>query len=509
MSQTIENAAPPTASEQPDRPDTAPIAWRPVAVIAGVLTLALLLTSGRYGYFGDELYFLSAGRHLDWGYIDQPPLLPLLARAMDTVAPGNLVVLRLPATLLTGAGVVLCALIARELGGRRRAQILSAGAFAVSPIVVVFGHLLITPTLDVFFWTLISWLLVRWIRLREDRLLLWLGIAAALALQDKYLVGVFLLALVGAVAAVGPRELLTRPALWAAAAIAVLVTVPSLVWQAQHGWPQAEMTDVIAAEDDALFGGRVLFLPLALILSGFPLVLLMCAGLWRLLRMEALRGYRFLGWAALAVTAFFLLTDGRAYYVAGLFPMLWAAGAVSLQHRPAARGWRWGFGVPAFVICAAVALAGLPVYPASSVGRTPQGANFSTTETIGWPQLAATVSQAYHALPAEQQHNAVIVTDTFWAQGALDRYGPGHGLPQAYSPQRGAWYFGAPPDDSGAVLYVGGDEAKLRERFGSVRQVATVDNGLDVNNTNQGKAVWLCEGPHTPWSRIWPDLRTL
>ncbi|WP_331386672.1 ArnT family glycosyltransferase [Saccharothrix sp. ST-888] len=245
--------------------------------------------------------------------------------------------LRLPATLLTGAGAVLSALIARELGGQRRAQVLSAGAFAVSPIVVAFGHLLITPTLDVFFWTLISWLLVRWVRLRDDRLPLWLGVAAAVALQDKYLVGVLLLALVGAVAAAGPRELLTRPALWTAAAIAVLVTVPSLVWQARHGWPQAAMTDVITAEDDALFGGRVAFLPLALILSGFPLVLLMCAGLWRLLRMEALRGYRFLGWAALGTTAFFLVTDGRAYYVAGLFPTLWAAGAVSLQHRPAAR----------------------------------------------------------------------------------------------------------------------------------------------------------------------------
>lgn len=500
-----EQPAPPAAGRPPA--GRQPFARRPVAIIAGVLTAALLITSDRYGYYGDELYFIAAGRHLAWGYADQPPLLPLLAHALNALAPGNLVVLRLPATLLSGLGVLLCAQLARELGGQRRAQVLSAGAFAVSPIVVVFGHLTITPTLDVFCWTLVSWLLVRWIRVRDDRLLLWLGLAAAVDLQNKYLVGVLLLALAGSVAAVGPRELLRRPALWAGSLFAVLVTLPSLLWQAQHHWPQADMTSAIAAEDDRLYGGRFGFLPLALSMAGFPLLLLMCAGLWRLLRMPELRAYRFLGWAALATTAFFLLSDGRSYYLAGLFPVLWAAGAVSLQHRPAARGWGWGHSTVSFVICAVVAVAELPLYPFSSIAKMPYAFNFSTAETIGWPQLADTVAAAYRALPADEQQHAVVVTDTFWAQGALELYGPARGLPQAYSPQRGAWYFGAPPDDSGAVLYVGGDEAKLRGEFTTVRRVATVDNGHGVKNLDQGKAVWLCQGLHTPWSQLWPGLR--
>ncbi|MFI9273491.1 ArnT family glycosyltransferase [Kitasatospora sp. NPDC052896] len=514
MSQATDPAAvpapaPATETSNSEQPPAGcePLALRPVAIIAGILTLALLATSARYGYYGDELYFLAAGKRLAWGYADQPPLVPLLSHVLDTLAPGNLVVLRLPATLLSGVGVVLCALIARELGGQRRAQLLSAGAFAVSPIVVVFGHLMITPTLDVFFWTLISWLLVRWIRLRDDKLLLWLGLAAALGLQNKYLVGVFLLTLLVAVAAVGPRELLTRPALWAAGAFTVLVTAPSLLWQAQHGWPQSQMTSVIAAEDDRLFGGQVLFLPLALAFAGFPLMLLMCAGLWRLLRMEELRTYRFLGWAAVGTTAFFLVTDGREYYVAGLFPVLWAAGAVSLQHRPAARGWRWAFSRIAFVISAVVAVAELPLYPLGSATGPLQAVNFAAADTIGWPQLSHTVAAAYHALPADEQRQAVVVTDTFWAEGALERYGPALGLPKVYSPQRGAWYFGPPPDTAGVVLYVGGDEAKLRAEFTTVRQVGTVDNGYGVKNSEQGKQLWLCQDPHTPWSQLWPSLR--
>src|SRR3954471_5674223 len=110
----------------------APFARLPVALLALGTATALLLTAGRYGYFGDELYFLAAGRHLAWGYADQPPLLPLLARAMDALAPDSVFVLRLPATFAMVASVVLAALIARELGGGRRAQVLAAATFAVS-----------------------------------------------------------------------------------------------------------------------------------------------------------------------------------------------------------------------------------------------------------------------------------------------------------------------------------------------------------------------------------------
>jgi 4-amino-4-deoxy-L-arabinose transferase-like glycosyltransferase len=509
MTHDTETAVPPNAPApaQAARPAAEPFAWRPVAVIAGVVTLALLVTSVRYGYYGDELYFIAAGRHLAWGYVDQPPLAPLLAHLLDTLAPGNLLVLRLPATLITGAGVVLCAQIAREMGGRRRAQVLSAGAYAVSPIIIVLGHLMITPTLDIFFWTLISWLLARWIRTRRDVLLLWIGPAAALALQNKYLVGVYLGALVVAAAAVGPRRLLGRPTLWAAAVIAVLCTVPSLVWQAHNGWPQAQMTHIIAAEDDMSYGGRAGFLPLALVYAGFPVFVLMIAGVVRLLRLPELRDFRLFGWAALITTAFMLGQDGRSYYIAGAFPVLWAAGAVSLQYRPAARAWAWGFSRRSFVICALVAVAELPLYPSSILDKAPIGLNFTTADTVGWPQLAKTVERAYDALPAATRQSTVVVADTFWAQGALELYGPRDGLPQAYSPQRGAWYLGRPPSDSGAVLYIGGDESQLRSEFTTVRQVATVNNGYDVANTEQGKPIYLCEGRHRTWAQLWPSLR--
>ncbi|WP_232376720.1 ArnT family glycosyltransferase [Amycolatopsis aidingensis] len=202
------------ATETPAAPP--PLARWPVLAVAGATGLVLLATSARIGYFGDELYFLASGRyHLEWGYADQPWLLPVLALAMDTLAPGSVLVLRLPAMIVTVLGVLLTALIAREFGGGRKAQLLAAGAYAISFQLLASGHLLATSTIDPFLWTLTTWLVVRWVRTRADRLLLCAGLATAVAMQGKFLIVFFWLALGAVVLLTGPRELLRRPALWA------------------------------------------------------------------------------------------------------------------------------------------------------------------------------------------------------------------------------------------------------------------------------------------------------
>ncbi len=185
----------------------------PVLVVAAAVGVLLTAVSGRYGYFGDELYFIAAGHHLAWGYADQPPMLPLIALAMDTIAPGSLPVLRIPATLATVAGIVLTALLAREFGGGRRAQLIAAGAFALSPNFLGTGHLLATSTVDPALWTALTWLLVRWVRTRKDGLLIAAGVVTAVAIQVKFLVVAFWAVAIVAVLVFGPRDLLRRPAL--------------------------------------------------------------------------------------------------------------------------------------------------------------------------------------------------------------------------------------------------------------------------------------------------------
>ncbi len=482
----------------------AKLARVPVLAMAGAVGLLLLVTSGRYGYFGDELYFLAAGRHLAWGYADQPPALPLLAHLVDALAPGSLVVFRLPATLATAAGVVVAALIARELGGGRHAQVLTAGTFAISGQLLGTGHYLATSTFDPLLWTVLCWLLVRWVRTRADGLLVWAGVVTAVAVNVKFLVLAFWLVAGICVLVFGPRGLLRRPLLWAGALIAAAGAAPTVVWQAAHGWPQLEMNAAISAEVEQVYGGRLMFLPGMLAGAGIVVgAVLLLYGVWRLLRSPELRAYRFLGAATAGLTAVFLATGGRSYYVAGMFAVCWAAAAVSLEAGAAARWWRWVATWPVYAVSALIAVPfALPVVPVSWLGRAP-APGFATAE-IGWPDVAASVARAYRQVPDPAR--TAIVTGFYWHAAALDRFGRPLGLPEPYSGSRGYWDLGTPPEGSRDVLFVGDDPAVLAGHFAAITPAGRIDDGPGFG---QGTALWLATGRAGPWSAVWPRMRDL
>jgi Dolichyl-phosphate-mannose-protein mannosyltransferase len=164
----------PPVNLHPSRP-VRPIAWPWLLAVAGGVAAVLAVFAGRYGYHRDELYYLVAGRHLAWGYDDQPPLIPALARGIDELWDNPLIPLRLISALVVAVNVLLVGLIARELGGGRGGQVLAAACWATAPFVMGAGHLMSTSPFDVLVWTLLGYLLIRWIRTRDDRLLLALG----------------------------------------------------------------------------------------------------------------------------------------------------------------------------------------------------------------------------------------------------------------------------------------------------------------------------------------------
>ncbi|MBB5891480.1 glycosyltransferase family 39 protein [Kutzneria kofuensis] len=488
-----------------DRPaEAVAFATRPIAIIAGLLGIALLATSWRYGYFGDELYFVAAGHHLDFGYADQPPLVPFLALVADTVAPDSLVALRIPAMLVTVAGVFVAALTARELGGSRRAQIATAATYAVAPFLAGGGHLLATSTVDPFLWTVITWLLVRWVRLRDDKLLLWAGIVTAVTLQVKWLIVFFWLITGVAVSFTGPRDLLRSRMLWLGAVIAVLTSVPQLLWQARNGWPQLQMGSVIAADEQASIGGAGGFLLVLALYSGVVGVPLALFGLWRTLRLPR---FRFLGVTAIGLIVVFIATGGRPYYAGGILPVLWAFGAVGLDGR---RRWLPWVAWPAFAVSVALVVFSLPVRPVESLRDSDEYSDFIDFESVGWPEMADEVAVAYRALPDDVREHTAIVGDTYWSASAMAHYGPERGLPAPYSPNRGYWYFGVPPESATNVLYIGdGHIEQIRPHFGNVTRVATVDNKLGIQNGYQGAPIYLATNRDASWSTLWPALRNL
>ncbi|WP_370965847.1 ArnT family glycosyltransferase [Amycolatopsis sp. cg9] len=473
------------------RPKTT-FATGPVLVVAGLAGLALLLTSGRYAGGFDELYFLVAGRdHLAWGYFDQPPLIPALAAAMDWLAPDSLVVLRLPMTLAAAAGVVVTALIAREFGGGRGAQVLAAGCYATSGIIIA-SHWLATYVLDPFLWTVVTWLLVRWTRTRRDGLLVWAGVVTAVSLETKFLIPALWAAVLLAALWLGPRELLTRPKLWLGAAIAVAATLPTLVWQATHGWPYTHMSDVVAAE----FPGYGGFARDALLGAGVGAgVLALLYGVWRLLRSPELRPYRYLGVAALVVSVAVLVMQGRSNYVMGLYAVPFAAAATELSWRNLVRWWKavvW----PVFAVSAVVTLVALPVWPATartSYGPFLLGSTFAQGE-LPQQELAKAVGQAYAALPADARARTAVYAEIYPFAAVTEFYGPPAGIQRVYSGHRGYWYFGPPPESADAVLFLGFDPGLLRPYFA---HETTVVDGL----------LWHYDGRTAPWRDIWPALK--
>ncbi|WP_186382901.1 ArnT family glycosyltransferase [Amycolatopsis rhizosphaerae] len=483
-------------------PAVPPPAWAPVLLVAAAAATFLLALSGRFGYFGDELYFLVSGKyHFAWGYADNPWLVPALARLADALFPGSVVALRVLPALLTGLGVVLAALLAREFGGARRAQLLAAGACATSLQLLGAGHLLATYLLDPVLWTLTCWLLVRWVRTRRDRLLLFAGLATAVAMQVKFLI-VFLWLAVGLAALVtGPRELVRRPLLWAGAAVTAALTVPTVLWQARHGWPYLDMQAIVAEQVDRFMGGPGLLVPLAVVFAGLPVgAFLACHGTGQLLRSPR---YRFLGVAAVLVALIFVLTVGRYYYVSGLYPLLFGASAARIERWRPARWWRWVPTWPSYLLAAAIAVfAALPVRPLSMITST----DFVASGSYGWPELTDTVAAAYRALPPEDRARAIVMGDTYWQASALDFFGRQRGLPAAYGPERGSWYNAEPPEGAGPVLYTGSDAARLGRFFGEVRQVATVHLPIRRDNVNQDVPVWLCRAPREPWPLLWQRM---
>ncbi|MGV9799337.1 glycosyltransferase family 39 protein [Mycobacterium sp. NPDC003449] len=458
-------------------PAFAAAAVLPIATLTALAHCTAALFSG--GYWFDEVYMLAIGRaHLDWGSADQPPVTPALAAVADAVLPGSQFAPRIAAVLSTAAAVVLAGLIAREFGGDRRAQALTAAAQATALWPTFTGHWLTPYTLEPAQWLLIIWLLVRWVRVRDDRLVV-VGVAAGVAAMTKFQALLLCAVLLVCIAAFGPRSLLRRPLLWLGAAIAAILTAPTLVWQYLHGWPQLRMTAVVTGEADALYGGRVGTAVQLILFAGVLGILLGGYGAWRLLRVGELRDYRFLLATGVVLYLLFVAAPGRPYYLVGLYAPFVAVGALGLHRR-----WVIRLG------CAVGVAAAVAILVAS----------VQVTRSDVEVGIARGTADAYHALPEAQRERLAVVGESYIVAAYLDGYGPRFGLPAAYSANRSYGYFPPPPDTADSVLYVGPSPDALRPHFSSVRTVGTI--GADMR-------IYLLDGRRQAWRDIWPGLRTL
>lgn len=491
-------------------PRRAAVAWPAIGAVALAVTGVLTAFSGRYGYHRDELYFLRAGHQLAFGYVDQGPLTPLLARVASTLFGDSLVGLRLASSLTAGLVVLITGLLAAEFGGGRGTQAFAAGCTAISSVLLAVGHLLSTTTFDVLAWVAVSWLAVRALRDGGWRWLL-VGVVAGIGMENKALPALLVVALAAGILAVGPRAVLRTRWPWLGALVALALCAPYVVWQATHGWPELEIAGAIAGGSSGTSEPRWLFLPYQFVMVSPVLVPVWLAGLWRLARDPRLRTFRCFAVVYPLLAVVFLATGGKPYYLSGLYPVLLAAGAeptLRWAHRGATRV-RSGLLSAGLVLGAAVsALLLLPLVPVADLAKTPIVAvNYDAGETVGWPRFACTVSRVYAGLPAGERRHAVALTANYGEAGAIDHYRDELSLPPAYSGHNSYADWGPPPPDAGPVIAVGYDRATLTRWFGAVRPVARIDDGVGLDNDEQGGTVFLCRDRRQSWARLWPRLR--
>ena len=501
---------PPPDPALPSAPPPA-LAVLPVLAIAGALTAVLLALSDRYGFHRDELYFIQCGKHLAWGYPDQPPLVPLLARLMTDLAPGSLVVLRLPSDLAAGALVVLVGLLTREFRGGRAAQTLACTVAALSPITTGSAHSVSTTGFNLPITALLCWLLVRILRTGNQRLWLLAGVVAGVGLLDTDLIAPLTLAVVVGLVIAGPRLPLRSGWFYAGGVVALAMWSPYLAWQASHGWPEVAVAKSIADGRSGSSAPRWAIVPeqLFLVLPYFMAVWI--NGLVRLFRDPALRPYRAVAVAYPALAVVYIATGGKPYYLAMMFPVLLAAGAQpAVDWFAEGRTWLRRSGLVAGLVLGVAGLpTTLPIVPLSEVHNTPIVAlDADAGETIGWPAFVQEIAQAYRSLPAAQRSSTVVLASNYSEAGGVDLFGPADGLPKVYGVQNAYWYWGPPPASATTVVAVGFDRSQLGF-CGSLRLVGTLDNHEHINDIEQGQPVWICSQLHQSWQSLWPSLRYL
>jgi len=499
--------------------------WRAVVLsdlgVLILLALALLvlhtLTNGQYGFHRDELATVDDARYLAWGYVAYPPVTPFIARvALELFGP-SLVGVRFFCALAMSVALVLTGLMARELGGSRPAQIVAALAAAIAPAALSEGNFFQYISFDYLWWVLIAYLMLRLLNSEDPRWWLGIGAVIGLGMMTKYTMAFFTAGVVAGVVLTSNRRYLASPWLWGGVALALLVFLPNMIWQAQHNFISLDFLSSIHARDVRIGRTGSYLVEQLFLAANLFTIPLWVTGLYFYFVAPAGRRYRPLGWMAVVPFVLFLVTQGRGYYSAPAYSMLIAAGAVvgeqwlaSLSAGKArlVRGITYGALAVGGSLMAAVTLPLAPINsPWWDVAST---VNDGFKESVGWPELAETIAGIYASLPAEENAQAGILAGNYGEAGAINLYGPAYGLPEAISGINSYWLrgYGDPPPQTLVVVgYTHDDTERMFEACDLAGQ-NTNRYGVKNEEMRDHPDIFVCRRPRLPWPDFWKRIRT-
>lgn len=462
-----------------------PIAWRSLLAIGLAQFVLHLATSGRYGIFRDEYYYLACAARPDWGYVDHPPLSIWILQGWKTVCGVSSHALGILPALCGSVLVVMTGALTARLGGGKWAQIVAGLAVAVGMAGLVLCSFYSMNAFDLLFWAGAYFTLVVIVGSGDGRLWIRLGLILGIGLLNKVGLLVFGVAMVLALAVTGHRRHFNDRRLYLAGGLALAFLVPYLVWNAVHGWPTPEF--IANAKEFKISDMPPGAFLTEIVLEANPFTLpLWLGGLGWLLLGRRARNYRIIGLVFLFSLAIMMLQKSKPYYMAASFPVLLAAGAAAWEQWTAERGGRWVRGL----LTGTLATGGLIFLPMGlpllsledflayqgKLGIIPQTGEDTPgdqapqyfSDRFGWEELAAAAAKAVAALPVAERSACVILAGNYGHAGALEYWAERYGLPSVYSGHNNYWLWGPPPLMTGTVIAVGFDPGDLTEAFAEV-----------------------------------------
>jgi 4-amino-4-deoxy-L-arabinose transferase-like glycosyltransferase len=482
------------------------------------------LTSGGYGYFRDEFYYIAASQRLQWGYLEFPPMIAFITAFTRWLLGESLFALHFFPALAGALIVLLAGLMARELGGGRWAQALAALAVIVAPVFLAMNSILTMDSFDELWWVLAAYIVLRLLKQDNPKLWLWFGLIAGLGLMTKITLAYFGAALVIGLLLTPSRKYLASKWLWLGGLIALAFLLPYIGWQVANGWPTLEFWRMYASGKTYPVTPVEFVLQQIVILN--PLTLpLWLAGLFYYLFAKAAKPYRALGVIYAILFVMLMAIKAKNYFLAPAYPMLLAAGAVVFE-RFAARP-RWNWAKPSYaslVLISGVLIApmALPVLPVEMFVRYagPLGGDagikserLATAELpqyfadrFGWENLTATVARVYQALPPEDRATACIFGNNYGETGAINFLGRAYGLPQAISGHNQHYLWGPGNCTGEVMIVVGVPRQDLVGVFDSVTVGETARCSYCMPYESN-LPVLIGRGLRVPLKDFWPRVR--
>jgi hypothetical protein len=498
--------------------------------IIWLIALAKLLLhiyfNNRYGYFRDEFNYIACGDHLAWGYVDQPPLIPLLIHISRALLGDSLRAIRFVPALASSLLVVQAGIIALELGGRRFAVILTALTVAIAPQYLSNGSLLGTNSVEPNLWMGCAYFAMLAIKRNNPRYWLWFGVIAGLGMEEKYTIALFGFGIVVGLLLTEQRKTFLNPWIWLGGLAAFLIFLPNLLWNLHYHWPFLQLMHNIRAEGrDVVLGPAAYFAQQTLLINPVTAPIWL-TGLFALLFWQRMKPYRPLGWSYLVCYGVLFLLHGKNYYLAPVYPMLLAAGAVVIDEAISQRN-SWLRPAIAFVVLASglhVLPVTIPVFspehflaytktlpfklPVTEHSHTHAALPQWYADQFGWQEIVDETAISWNRLTPEERknENCGIFAQDYGQAGAIDFLGRKYGLPRSLSGHQ-TWFLWGPRGYSGNCMIVLDDSRKrLEQLWQNVEYVGTsADNPYAEEKEIP---VFICRGSKFgTMAQLWPELK--